>query len=139
MPEYPPFSAELLRLDASAEVARIGESLRHALARDLKRRGAVVAISGGIDSSVVAALCVRALGRDRVFGLLLPERESSQATRELGRAVVAHLGIPSVEQDITPILDAAGCYRSRDEAIRRVIPDYGPQVQVQDCPARAHP
>ena len=61
-----------------------------------------MAISGGVDSSVVAALCVQALGRKRVVGLLLPERESSQTTRDLGRAVVEHLGIQSIEQDITP-------------------------------------
>ena len=127
MPEKMTFCRESLQLDAAAEVERIGEAMRHALARDLRRRGAVVAISGGVDSSVVAALCVQALGRDRVVGLLLPERESSQTTRDLGHTLVEHLGIQSIEQDITPILEAAGCYRLRDEAIRSVIPDYGPR------------
>jgi NAD+ synthase len=120
------FSSETLRLDAEREVERIGERLRQLLSRDLRRRGAVIAVSGGVDSSVVAALCAQALGRDRVIGLLLPERESSSSTRQLSRTIVEHLGIPSIEQDITPILESVGCYQLRDEAIRSVIPEYGP-------------
>lgn len=92
----------------------------------LRRWGAVVALSGGIDSSVVGALCVRALGKDRVFGLLLPERDSSEETRRLGRAMVDHLGIEAVTEDITPILEASGCYRRRDEAIASACPEFRP-------------
>jgi NAD+ synthase len=61
-----------------------------------------------------------------VFGLLLPERESSPVTRELSRRIADHLGIPAIEEDITPILESVGCYRRRDEAVRTVVPDYGP-------------
>jgi len=88
------------------------------------RRGAVVALSGGLDSSVTAALCVRALGQDRVLGLHLPERESSDDTLRLSRAMSGSLGIDSVLEDITPPLEALGCYRRRDEAIRMVCPSY---------------
>lgn len=126
MPDTSTFSSENLRLNPALEVERIGERLRQLLSRDLRRRGAVVAISGGVDSSVVAALCTHALGKSRVIGLLLPERESSASTRQLSRTVVDHLGIPSIEQDITPILESVGCYPLRDEAIRSVIPEYGP-------------
>ncbi|NCE99910.1 NAD(+) synthase [Emergencia sp. 1XD21-10] len=52
---------------------------------------AVVAISGGKDSSVVAALCVAALGKDRVFGVLLPNGE--QADIDASKLLVSHLGI----------------------------------------------
>jgi NAD+ synthase len=117
-------SSDVFRLDAAAESDRIAAALRGFLVEDLKRRGLVVAVSGGIDSSVVAALCVRALGKERVFGLLLPERDSSADTRRLSRLLVEHLGIESVEQDITSLLEAAGCYRLQADAIRTVIPDY---------------
>ena len=116
---------EVLKLDAAAEIQRIVEFVRDTILRSFRRRGAVVALSGGIDSSVVAALCVQALGRERVFGLMLPERESSDETRELSRTIVEHLGIPYAQEDITPILEGAGCYRRRDEAIRSVVPEYG--------------
>jgi NAD+ synthase len=86
----------------------------------------VVALSGGIDSSVVAALCVRALGGNRVFGLHMPERESSSETIMLSRLLADSLGIDSALEEISPLLDAAGCYRRRDDAIRRVCPGYGP-------------
>lgn len=117
--------AALLELDEAAEVARIAGRLRELLSRQLHRRGFVVAISGGIDSAVCSALAVRAVGRERVFGLLLPERDSSSCSTERGRHVVARLGIANEEFDIAPALEALGCYRWRDDAIRNVVPEYG--------------
>ena len=120
----PAFSAATLLLDAEQETARITASLTGYLART-RRRGAVVALSGGIDSSVVAALCVRALGPERVFGLHMPEKESSDDTLGFSRQVSDALGIDSVLEEISPILEAAGCYRRRDDSIRLVVPEYG--------------
>lgn len=120
----PAFSAATLQLDAEQETAQITASLTGYLART-RRRGAVVALSGGIDSSVVAALCVRALGPERVFGLHMPEKESSDDTLDFSRQVSDTLGIDSVLEEISPILEAAGCYRRRDDSIRLVVPEYG--------------
>ena len=117
-------SADVLNLDLAAEAERISRRLREILSRELSRRGFVVAMSGGIDSSVSAALCVRAVGNERVFGLLLPERDSSSASATRGRQLAGHLGIACELVDIAPALEAIGCYRLRDEAIRRVLPDY---------------
>jgi NAD+ synthase len=120
------FSSEFLKLDSEKEVRRIGAMLTEAVLRRFRKKGVVVAMSGGIDSSVVAALAVSALGRERVFGLLMPERDSSSETLTSSRALAEHLGIHHVCQDISPILEAVGCYQARDEAIRRLVPDYGP-------------
>ena len=94
--------------------------------RDFRRRGCVVAISGGIDSAVCAALSVGAMGASRVFGLLLPERESSPASTARGRLLSEHLGIAYEVHDIAPALEGIGCYARRDEAIRAIFPDFGP-------------
>lgn len=99
-------------------------ALRDAVQVRLRKRGAVVALSGGIDSSVVLALCARAFGSDLVLGLLLPERESAGETAELGRLVADAVGVATIEQDITPVLEAVGCYRLRDDAFRELIPEY---------------
>jgi len=120
-----PDLAARLKLDEAAEVAKISRRLRELLARHLHRRGLVVAISGGVDSAVCSALAVRAVGADRVFGLLMPERDSASTSMVRGRYVVEKLGIAHEESDIAPALDALGCYRWRDEAIRHVFPDYG--------------
>lgn len=122
---------DALKIDYATESARIEATVRQYVHERLKRRGVVVALSGGIDSSVVGALCVRALGAERVLGLMLPEKDSSPETRSLSRMLADHLGIPAEYHDITDILAAVGCYRYRDEAIRSVIPEYDPSYKCK--------
>jgi NAD+ synthase len=124
------FSVDLLKIDCAKETEKIVTSLRQVL-RQFKRRGMVVALSGGIDSSVVGALCVRALGKDKILGLLMPERDSSPDTLRLSQLIVEHLEIPVVKEDITDILQAVGCYRRRDEAIKTIVPEYGPDYKCK--------
>jgi NAD+ synthase len=119
------FSREVLQIDAAPAVLRITEAIRGQVLGMLRRRGAVVGLSGGIDSSVVAALCVRALGRDRVLGVLMPERDSSGDTTRLGHALASCLGIQTVIEDLTPALEAFGCYARQEQAIRTVFANYG--------------
>lgn len=116
---------DVLRIDPERETERIVSTVRRQLSRILRRRGAVLGLSGGIDSSVTAALCVRAVGQDRVLGLLMPEGESASETLELSMLVATQLGIETVVEDITPLLDASGAYRRRDDALRSVVPEYG--------------
>ncbi|WP_144795986.1 NAD(+) synthase [Microbacterium paludicola] len=119
------FGPDSLAIDEASEVDRISERIRAYLAAS-RRKGIVVAVSGGIDSSVVAALSVRALGPERVLALHLPEQESSDDTLSYSTELTDWLGVESVTENITPILTAAGCYRRRDDAIRSVVPDFGP-------------
>lgn len=118
-------SWKVLDLDLAAETQRITQRLRDITARVLKRRGLVVAISGGIDSSVSIALAARAIGPERVFALILPEKDSSDDSAVRGRLLAEHLGVSYAEQDIAATLEAIGCYQWRDDAIRRVLPQYG--------------
>ena len=115
----------VLDIDYEQEADRIAGRLRDITARELHRRGLVVAISGGIDSSVSAALAVRALGPDRVFTLILPERDSSDDSAARATLLARHLGVRTETVDIAPALAAIGCYRARDEAVRTVLPEYG--------------
>ncbi|HEV8444436.1 MAG TPA: NAD(+) synthase [Steroidobacteraceae bacterium] len=119
------FSARVLELDAAAEIERIAIRLRE-ITRGMRKRGLIVAISGGIDSSVCAALAVRAIGAQRVFTLILPERDSSGDSARRAQLLAAQFGLQPLTVDIAPMLEAAGCYRWRDEAMHRVIPGYGP-------------
>jgi len=119
-------SPDTLRVDAAQVIEQITTAVRDQTLRQLRRRGVVVGMSGGVDSSVVAALCVRAVGRERVLGLFMPEDDSDPESLRLGRRMADRLGIETVLEDIGPILRAAGCYQRRDEAIRQVIPEYGP-------------
>ncbi len=123
--DRPALTPAVLQIDCAAEVERIAAGMVDIVGERLRRRGALVALSGGVDSSVCAALAARALGPKKVFGLILPERESSASSATRARRVAEQFGIPWQIEDITGTLEAIGCYRRRDEAIRRVFPEYG--------------
>lgn len=118
------FSRANLDLDAAAETERIVAFLQQSVTQRLHRQGAVVGISGGIDSSVVLALCVRAFGPERVVGILLPEKESSPESADLAYDLAKCFGVQALMEDITAALEGAGCYRRRNEAMQKVIPEY---------------
>jgi len=120
------FSADALRIDAGAEVERIGDAIRAQVLRRLRKRGVVLGLSGGVDSSVTAALCAEALGPANVVAVLMPEKDSDPESLSLGRLMADALGIRHVVEDIEPILSAAGCYRRRDDFIRKLVPEFGP-------------
>jgi|HubBroStandDraft_1064217.scaffolds.fasta_scaffold43398_3 NAD+ synthase len=124
MPTTQQSAVDLLRIDPEKEVDRISKLIRDVVLVQFKRKGAVVGVSGGIDSSVVAALCAHALGKDRVVGLFMPESESAPESLMLGRLLTDSLGIRAILENITPLLEGTGCYRRRDEAIRSVVPEY---------------
>jgi NAD+ synthase len=119
------FDRNVLDIDPEAVAREIDNALVHTVARGLRRRGVVVAVSGGIDSAVCAALAVRALGPERVFALLLPESESDDGSTARGRELCEQFAMPYALEDIAPILEAAGCYQRRDDAIREVFPEFG--------------
>ena len=118
-------NARVLEMDYDKAIEGICHQMRNILSGDLSRRGFIIAMSGGIDSSACAALAVKALGPDRVFGLLLPERDSSGFSTRRGKLLAEHLGIRYEIHDIAATLEAIGCYRWRDDAIRKVFPEYG--------------
>lgn len=118
-------ASEYLKFDQAKEVDAVAARLRDILRDELHRRGFIIALSGGIDSSVSAALAVEAVGSSRVFALLLPEQDSSPESLSRGRALAEHLGIEYVVQDIAPALEAIGCYKWRDQAIKKTFPEYG--------------
>lgn len=118
-------STDTLRIDCAAETERIVARIREIVFHGLKRKGAVVGVSGGIDSSVVASLCARALGNERVLVLFMPEKDSSADSLQLGRLLAESLRVEWAIEEISPILQATRCYERRDEAVRMVVPEYG--------------
>ena len=120
------FNRNILDLDVARESERIEQSIRETVLRRFKRRGVVIGVSGGIDSSTVLALAVRALGADRVFALTMPEKESSGDSEQLAIELTQKFGVKLIKEDLTDMLTAAKCYVNRDTAVRKLFPDYDP-------------
>jgi len=125
MIEKQTFTKEIINIDPEKEVEKIIKSMRQILAKQLKRRGIVFGLSGGIDSSVTAALAIKAVGENRVLSLLMPERHSAPETFELSTMVADHLGIEKIHENISGILKSVGFYERYIDAVRLVIPEYG--------------
>lgn len=122
------FHKDILRIDGEAEADRISAFIRQQVSAQ-KRKGAVVGISGGIDSALAAALCVKALGKDKVLGLVLPEKESNPVSAEYALRHASRLGIDTISIDITPVLESLGTYQKRDEVIKQIFPEYSPHYK----------
>src|SRR5215212_17484 len=122
------FNRDVLQLDAARESERIIEAIQTTILTDFKRKGAVIGVSGGVDSATVLALAVKALGADKVVAILMPEHDSNPLSERLGRELAALHGVEVFKEDLTPALTALGCYETRDAAVRRVFPDYDPKT-----------
>src|SRR5919109_4445135 len=104
------FNKHVIAIDPAAEADRIVDALRRNVRR-MRRFGAVVGISGGVDSSVVLALCVRAFGPEKVAAIMMPEKDSDPESEMLARGLAAHFGVTPVLENITPVLEGFGCYQ----------------------------
>ena len=118
------FSKELIKLDCARTVEELCSWLKSQIYVTMKRQGAVVGVSGGIDSSVIAALSCRSLGPERVLGVSMPDKDNSAASKDLAKELSEKFGFTYILKDITPALEGAGCYRLREEGFREVFPQW---------------
>lgn len=123
-----PFSKDIIHLDNIEEVVNnITQQLQTDVLKNLKRFGGVVGISGGIDSSVCMALAAKAFGPEKVLGVMLPEHDSSPDSEMLATELANKFGVKAIKENITGALKGFGCYERRDEAVKRVFPEYDPE------------
>ena len=105
------FAADVLNIDPEKTATVIEAAIRQQVLHTLRKRGAVLGLSGGVDSSVVVMLCARALGPERVLGLFMPERASADESLDLGRLIAETAGVRAELVPIAATLDGSGCYR----------------------------
>jgi len=118
------FSKDLIKIDCSRVVTDLAEKLKKNVYTEFKRQGVVIGTSGGVDSSVAAALCVKAFGPDKVLGVIMPDQDNSPESTEFAVNLAKNLGYEYVIDDVTEPLKAAGCYKNRDDGFRMVFPEW---------------
>lgn len=125
------FEKDSILIDAKKETERIINELRNILAKKLHKRGAVVGVSGGIDSSVVLALCANAFGPEKVLALMMPDKDSSPDSLNLAKKIVEKFKVPYLVEDITEAVNGFGAYKRRDEAVKKVFPEYNESYKMK--------
>lgn len=123
--------SEILRINPELEAQKISNFIREMTLGKFKRGGAIIGLSGGIDSAVVAELCVRGLGRERVLALLLPEKESNPVSLEYGKRQAEKMGIDFIEVDITPFLETLKVYQGRNSVIKDIFKEFDDSFKFQ--------
>lgn len=127
MNHHKPFTKNIILLENVEEVVeKIITKLRDDVFQKLRRHGGVVGISGGIDSSVCLALTAKAFGPEKVIGIMMPEKDSSPDSEILAKELADKFRVRTLKENITPVLSGFACYGRRDEAVKRVFPEYDP-------------
>jgi NAD+ synthase len=117
------FHKNILDIDCDSEVERLCNFIKEQT-RAMKREGIIIGLSGGIDSAVSAALCVKALGSEKVYGLILPEKESNPVSAVYGKKHADMMDLSTDTIDITPTLEGFGTYEKRDSVVRNIFQEY---------------
>jgi len=125
------FTKDSIKLDAATTVDEMSKKLKEDVVKKLKKRGAVVGISGGIDSSIVLALCAKTFGPDKVLGVMMPEFDSNPDSKELATELANKFGVETIVEDMTDAVRGFGCYRRRDEAIKSVFPEFNDSYKAK--------
>ncbi|MBD3321401.1 MAG: NAD(+) synthase [Chitinivibrionales bacterium] len=120
------FDPDVLTIAPEKELQKLSQFIIEQTARVYRRKGAVVGLSGGIDSAVIAAVCVHALSKDKVVGLVLPEKETNPVSCRFACAHAEAMGIEHKIVDITDTVASVFSYEERDSFIQSLVPEYSP-------------
>jgi NAD+ synthase len=104
--------------------------IKETVTEQFRKDGIVIGVSGGVDSALIATLAVKALGADKVYGLILPEKESNPSSRELAIELCRKLKIPYHEVPITPMLQSFGIYAQKESLLKELFPQYDPVIHT---------
>ncbi len=118
------FNRDVLKIDPAEQLEKLSKFIVQQLTVVFRRKGIVVGMSGGIDSSCMAAIAVHAIGKAKVVGLVLPEVETNPVSSEYAIKHAQALGIEYRQIDVTSTVNSVVPYQWRDTFIQGLVPEY---------------
>ena len=98
--------------------------VKEEISKRFQKRGAVIGISGGIDSAVMAAICAKSIDPKQVLGIIMPEKESDPTSQILAKKVVEQYQIETKIIDITSILESFGVYSIKEQIVKEKFSNF---------------
>ena len=120
------FNLDILKIDPEVELKKLSRFIVEHVNTIFRRKGVIVGLSGGIDSACMASIAVHAMGKEKVTGLILPEKESNPVSSKYAITHAKELEIEYREIDVSPTVDSVVQYSWRDEFIQKLIPEFEP-------------
>ena len=127
--EHIPDFIKIKNLEKSVD--SICDFIKNEITNKFQRNGAIIGLSGGIDSAVTAALCVKAIGHEKVLGLIMPEKESELESQVLAKQFADKYNIKTKIIDISSILDSFGVYENKEKIVKEKFTNFN-----NDCKYR---
>ena len=110
--------------DIKRTISSIEKFVKEEILNEFQRKGAVIGISGGIDSAVMASICTRSVNPHQVLGLIMPEKESDPSSEILAKKIANQLDIKTKVIDITSILESFGVYDNKENVIKEKFSNF---------------
>ena len=105
-------------------ISSIENFVNEEISKKFQKHGAVIGISGGIDSAVMAAICAKSIDPKQVLGIIMPEKESDPTSQILAKKVAEQFQIETKVIDITSILESFGVYSIKEQIVKEKFSNF---------------